>query len=331
MSAVLTAPVLKVLAAWLSAIVLLGAAFIGTVATLNARLYSPEHQVGLYLEALREGDGGEALGLSGAVVPEDTDGTLLDGEALRRSTAALTDVRIGEPEDTGAETVDVPVSFMLNGAEGATEFPLRRTGRSWGVLDEWRFEPIVLPAVGLSAPMSTEAEVNGTDVGLPGGRTSLAAFYPGSVTARYESRYLTAPDQTAAVVGSEPSAELALTMEPTPELAQAVDEQLNAFLDGCADQAVFLPANCPFAYPTNDRLAGTIDWSITEYPTAAITSEGDGTWQLAPLQGSALIETQLLNFFSGAVREVSEPVPFEFDAGLTVTEDAVTVTPVVSY
>ena len=101
-------------------------------------------------------------------------------------------------------------------------------------------------------------------------------------------------------------------------------------LDGCTAQAVFLPANCPFSYPTNDRLASEIDWSITEYPTAVITPE-DGGWRLAPLQGSALIETQLLDFFSGAVRDVSEPVPFEFDAGLTVTEDAVTVTPVVNY
>lgn len=331
MGAVLTAPVLKVLAAWLFAIVLLGAAFIGTVATLNARVYSPEHQVGLYLEALRTGDGGEALGLSGAVVPEGADATLLDGEALRRSTAALTDVRIGDAEDTGAESVDVPVSFVLNGAEGAAEFPLRRTGRSWGLLDEWRFEPTVLPAVGLSAPMSTEAEVNGTDVGLPDGTTSLAAFYPGSVTARYESRYLTAREQTAAVVGSEPPAELALTMEPTPELTQTVDDQLRVFLDGCAEQAVFLPANCPFAYSTNDRLAGTIDWSVIEYPAPAIIPEEDGAWQLAPLQGSALIEAQLLDFFSGAVREVSETVPFEFDADVTVTGDAVTVTPEVNY
>ena len=56
-----TTPVVKVLAAWLLGLMLVGAGFTATVSVLNARLYSPEHQVDLYLDALHDGDGGKAL------------------------------------------------------------------------------------------------------------------------------------------------------------------------------------------------------------------------------------------------------------------------------
>jgi hypothetical protein len=324
-------PVVKVLAAWLLGLVLIGAGFVATVVVLNGRLFSPEHQVGLYLEALRAGDGGRALGLLNASVPEGSNPTLLDGDALRRASAPLGDVEVGDARVTAENSVEVPVTYTVDGAEATTVFPLRRTGTEWGFFNVWRFERTVLPTVDVSALNSVEAAVNGVDVGLPDGRASLASFYPVVIEATYEGKYFSAPPRHAMVTSSEaPAPPLALVTEATPELVQAVDDQLHAFLDTCAGQSVFQPTNCPFYYPTNERLAGGITWSIEEYPSAAITPR-DGDWTLAPLQGSARIDTRLRDFFSGAVRDVSESVPFEFTADLLVTEDAITVTPVVRY
>ena len=323
-------PVMKVLAAWLLGLMLVGAAFVGTVSFMNGRLYSPEHQVDLYLEALRDGDGGEALGLLNASVPEGSNPALLDGDALRRASAAVEDVEIGEARESGDDRVEVPVTYTLDGAETTTVFPLQRIGTEWGFFNVWRFEQSVLPTVQVTALNSVEAAVNGVDVGLPDGTAGLASFYPAAVTAQYDGQYFAAPEQHAVVTGREAPPPLALATEATPELARAVDEDLRAFLDGCAEQTVFQPTNCPFNYVTNERLAGDIAWSIEEYPAVSVTPDG-GEWLLEPLRGSARIDTQLRDFFSGAVRDVSETVPFEFEADLTVTEDQVTVTPVVRY
>lgn len=325
------APEVKVLAAWLLGLMVVGAGFIATVTVLNGRLYSPEHQVGLYLDALREGDGGKALGLLNASVPDGTDPSLLDGEALRRASSSLEDVEVGEARETDEDRVEVPVTYTLDGTGTTTVFPLQRTGSQWAFFDVWQLEPTVLPTLEVSAPTTVVATVNGVDVGLPDGSAALTAFYPTTVTAEYEGEYFSAPEQHATVTGSgTPVPPLALVPEATPELVRAVDEQLHAFLDGCAEQTVFQPTNCPFNYPTDERLAGDITWSIEEYPVATITPD-DGGWSLAPLEGSARIETRLRDLFSGTVRNVSERVPFEFEADLTVTEDAITVTPVVRY
>ncbi|MHA7189211.1 hypothetical protein ACX80N_02815 [Arthrobacter sp. MDT2-16] len=325
-----TTPVVKVIAAWLLCVLVVVAAFLATVSFLNGRLYGPEHQVGLYLDALREGDGGKALGLLHASVPEGSDPTLLDGDALRRASAPLEDATVGEARRTAPDRVEVPVTYTLDGAETTTVFPLQRTGTEWGLFDVWEFERTALPTIEVSAANSVQAVVNGVDVGLPGGVTALASFYPAAVTAQYQGKYFAAPEQHAAVTGRGTPPPLALATEATPELTRAVDEQLHAFLDGCAEQTVFQPRNCPFTYPTDERLAGDISWSIEEYPSASIPP-GDGGWLLGPLRGTARIDTRLQDFFSGAVRNVSEPVPFEFDAELTVTGDAITVTPVVRY
>lgn len=326
-----SAPVGKIVAAWLIGLVLVGAAFVVTVTLLNGRLYSPERQVGLYFDALEEGDGGAALGLLNASLPDGANPALLDGEALRQGTASLTGVDVADARTAGENRVEVPVTYTLDGAELTTVFPLQRTGTEWLFFDVWEFEPTVLPAVEVSALNSVEATVNGVDVGLPSGSARVAAFYPTTVGAGFGGQYFAAPERRVTVSSADaPLPPLDLVTEPTAELTQAVDQQIHTYLDDCAGQIVFQPTNCPFNYETDERLAGEITWSIEQYPSVSITAR-DGGWSVAPLRGSARIDTRLRDLFSGAVREVSEPVPFEFDADLTVTEDAITVSPVVRY
>ncbi|THJ68518.1 hypothetical protein E8P82_00975 [Arthrobacter echini] len=324
-----TSPVVKVLAAWVLAILLIVACCSALVAAMNSRLYSPEHRVERYLGALQEGDGGQALGLLDAAVPEGVDPSLLDGDALRAASAPLEDIEVQDARDTGADRVEVPVSYQLDGAAQTTLFELEQTGTTWGVFDVWEFTRTTLPTLRISAPTLDMATVNGMDVGLGDGATDLASFYPAIVTAQVSGPYLTSPQQQAVVTGSgDTPAQLDLATTTTPELEQAVTDRVHAFLDSCAAQAVFQPTGCPFAYVTTEPVAADVVWTIEEYPSVTIMAE-DGGWALAPLEGSARLETTFRDYFSGAETDISESIAYQFEADLTVTGNAVTVTPIV--
>ena len=75
---------------------------------------------------------------------------------------------------------------------------------------------------------------------------------------------------------------------------------------------------------------GTIDWSITEYPTVSIEPFG-GRWVVAPLNGKAQIKARQVDLFTGAVTELNAVHDFSFTTRLDVDAETVKVTPLLSY
>nr|WP_028280322.1 hypothetical protein [Arthrobacter sp. H5] len=321
---------IKVLAAWLLGLMLAIAGAITTIYIVNVHVFSPEQQVESYLEALKDGDGERALGLLNASMPE-ANAALLDGPALQQSAAAVESVQIGEPLQAGDGRVDVPVTYMIREVEHSTGFVLEKTGTEWLFFNRWEFVPAVLPVVEVSVINENEATVNGTRVLMPDGRNQFAVFYPGGLEAHYTSQFFAAPAQTLSVTSRQGSAgRIALATQATEELSEAVDAQIRSFLDTCATQTVFQPANCPFAFQTENRVAGEIKWSITEYPTVSI-EPFNGDWVMAPLTGTAQLDTSLQDLFTGTIEPISVPQDFGFTARLAVTDEEITVTPVVEY
>ncbi len=321
---------MKVVAAWLLGLVLVVAGFIGTVTVLNSTLYSPGYQVEEYFEALRSGNGERALGLLNASVPEGS-AAVLDDAALQRGASAVQDVEVQEPAAAGEDRVDVPVSYRIGETDYTTSFPLERTGSEWLFFSTWEFVPSALPTVEISVGDMAESTVNGLRIATPEGRTALPTFYPVELVAHYTSEYFAAPSRALPVTSSNPG-DNALPLEPapTPALVEAVDGEIRRFLDDCAARAVFQPANCPFNFQTDQRVAGDIRWSIQRYPEIRIEPDGGG-WALAPLAGSAQLDTQLQDLFTGAIEDISATRDFEFTARLTVTNSSVTVTPVIEF
>ena len=305
------------------------AGFTAAVVALNGGVYGPEQQVRDYFAALEDGDGALALGILNAAVPA-ADAALLDGPALERGAKAVERVRVQNPVETANGHVEVPVAYSIRGTDHTTSFPLEKTGSQWFFFSQWEFVPSTLPTVEVSGGNLNEAELNGSRVALPAGRGTFASFYPVEVEGRFDGEYFAAPARALPVTGRSGTPGMALQATATEQLTRAVDTEIREFLDGCAEQTVFQPTNCPFNFQTADRLAGDIAWSITDYPAIRIEPH-DGGWMIAPLTGAARLDTRLQDLFTGAVSNVTARRPFEFTARLEVDGSTVTVKPVVEY
>ena len=106
--------VLRTAAAWLLCLMLAVAAAVVTIVIVNAKVYSPQHQVRAYFDALQDGDGAKALGLLRAKVP-NANAALLDGAPLKQSVADISDLEVGDPVQLDGDRVEVPATTRLRG------------------------------------------------------------------------------------------------------------------------------------------------------------------------------------------------------------------------
>ncbi|MCC9197042.1 hypothetical protein QNO08_15490 [Arthrobacter sp. zg-Y820] len=322
-----TTSVIKAVATWLLALMLTVAAAVVVIYFVNTKAYGPEHQVNSYFTALQEGDGERALGLLAARVP-DANAALLDGDALKASTADLEVLDIAEPRNAGEDRVDLEVRYSLGGEEGTSTYRLERTDRAWLFFDRWSFAPAALPTLTVTAASQQSASVNGVQIALPEDTTTFAAFYPARVEVSYTSKYFAAPAESGLLASPRDTLDLVLTTEATQTLKDEVDADVRAFLAGCtAAQDRLAPPGCPFFHFT-DRVELPIVWKITEYPEVKIRSVS-GNWVLSPLSGKARLTTTQTDLFSGAQSPLEVEKDFSFAAKLAIGSDEVSVTPLI--
>ncbi len=319
---------------WLLGLMLAAAAAVVGVNVVNNTTASPQEPIREYLDALREGDGGKALGLLRASVPA-SNAAMLDGTALQTASSRLANITIGEAEERSNNQVMVPVQYTIDGSRLRTEFLLEKTGTEWLFFNTWAFVPSGLPTVSVAVVNASEATLNGVPVNMPSGRNTFAVFYPGEYEASVNGEYFAAPATRATVTSREvPVAPLNLLTEATDKLREDVDARVREFLDGCAAEAVKqqkLQPDCPFYFSsTNNVDDGTIKWTITEYPEISI-EPFDGRWVVAPLDGKARVEAVQQSSFTGAWFPLDEEVDFSFTTRLDVTGDAIKVTPLLSF
>jgi len=324
----------RMAAGWLLGLMLAVAAAIVAINVVNNTVASPQQPVREYLDALRDGDGGKALGLLRATVPPGN-AAMLDGTALQTAASRLANITINDPEERPNNQVIVPVQYTIDGSRLRTDFLLERTGAEWLFFDTWAFVPSRLPTVGVTVVNASEANLNGVPVNMPSGRNSFAVFYPGEYEASLNGEYFAAPATRATVTSRDaPTAPLNLLTEATDRLREDVGQRVKEFLDGCAAEAVKqqkLQPDCPFYFAsTNNVDDGTIKWTITEYPEISI-EPFDGRWVVAPLDGKARVEAVQQSSFTGQWFPLDEEVDFSFTTRLDVDGDTIKVTPLLTY
>ncbi|EMY33984.1 hypothetical protein D477_012101 [Arthrobacter crystallopoietes BAB-32] len=307
------------------------AAAVVTIVLVNQKVYSPQHQVRAYFDALKDGDGSRALGLLNSTVP-DANAALLDGAPLKQSVAEIEDLEVGDPVVLDADRVEVPANYTIEGTPHTTSFELERSGTSWMFFDQWSFVPTKLPTVEVGVVNENEASLNGTRVALPEGKNEFAVFYPGSFEAHFTSEFFAAPVVESVLTEPEQSsgARLSLETKATEKLIDEVDKQVRAFLDGCAEQAVLQPTGCPFSAAMDRVRDDSIDWEITEYPKIAI-NPSRGSWVMEPLVGTAKLNVVEIDLFTGVAHPRALEEEFNFTGSLAVNDGNVTLTPVVEY
>jgi len=322
-------PLVKVVALWLAALMVVVVAAIVTVATVNQRVYGPEKLVEDYFALLRAGEGERALGLVGAEVPAGN-AVLLDGDGLKATVAPISDFHVAETIALAGGHVEVTTAYTVDGEEHSTVFKLRKTGSDWLFFDRWAFEAPQLPVLQVEADTTNEVLVNGRKSPLLKGSQRLPTLVPAVVEASYKTKYFEAPAKTR-VVDTRLAAErepLDLVTQPTQRLVDDIDKQVRAYVDGCADQQVLKPAACPLSYTTNARVsADTIKWDVVSYPKIDVGAY-QGGWVLRPLEVGTRLTLVEQDLMTGALEEKAVTETFGFTATLSVGPDSVSVTPV---
>jgi hypothetical protein len=321
-------------AGWLLGLMLAVAGSIVAVNLVNDSIASPQQPVREYIDALQKGEGEKALGLLRASVPQ-SNAAMLDGTALQTAAARITGVEFGAAVERGGNQVMVPVDYTIDGSRLHTDFLLERSSTEWLFFHKWSFVPAALPVLDVTVVNSSEATLNGVPVNMPNGRNSFAVFYPGEYEATLNGQYFSAPPTRATLSSRDvPAAPLNLLTEATPALKDAVSGKVKEFLDSCAaeaDKQQKLQPDCPFYHATNNRVIdGTIDWSITDYPTVRIEPFG-GRWVVAPLDGKARIKARQVDLFTGALTDLNTVHDFSFTTRLDIDADTIKLTPLLSY
>lgn len=313
---------------------LLAALGAGGVA-LYRLLYSPSAFVEHYLTLLSEGRAADALLLPGVRIDHATaDASVLPtgaSDALLRRAAMTTLTEITRVDEVvGEGSTQVTMSYLAGGRPGTSTFSVAQDG--WiGVVPTWRFTESPLAAITLTVRGSQSFEVNGftldkrqvSTLGAdhpPLDPVPLLVFSPGLYRVAVDSSLATA--SAVDVLADAPQANVALDLqtEATPEFVEAVQAEVDTFLEQCAAQRVLNPTGCPFGFTVRNRIVAPPIWSIVAFPEVKITPAGDA-WTLAPTEAVARIEVDVRSLFDGSIRQVVEDVPFIVDAHIVVLPD----------
>lgn len=320
-------PVTRALATFCAGVLIAGALGVAVMALIAAYAFGPTAPVRDYIQAIRNGDGGKAMALLDAKVP-DSNAAMLDGHALSESTKTLGHLRY-EVRTVSEDRAVVTVRYRLNDKDSSTEIPVHRTGVHAGVLDDWEIDSTTLPTLNVTAPGIETATLNREKVGVPQGSEKFAVFFPGVYTAQYSSSLLSARESTTTVTSADPTKtvdrnpSLTLDLAPSAQAKDSIRSQVDDVLKRCAAQDSLYPPGCPFEYDFDGRVQGDVTWSIVEKPDSSATIDAQGRWKLTNPQGKARIRFQALDLYTGKVTSVDETVPFQLNAELRVNGDSV--------
>ncbi|KQX05098.1 MULTISPECIES: hypothetical protein [unclassified Leifsonia] len=321
---------------WLTLALLLIAALLATVGSLNRGIYSAAGFVEQYLSAIEDGDASAALSMPGVrIAPEDlasaglppkSADTLLRSSVLRgpSSVELVSDTN----DDEGHHSVTYRVK--LGGTTETMTFDVERAGSWGGVFHSWRFATSPISALTVTVLHDDTFTVNGLTLdarahAAPDAAPSFnnSADYLVLAPALYEfsrsSLQLEAKPQDVTVtkVGTQ---DVSIDVQPTQAFVDEVQAEINGFLDQCATQKVLQPTGCPFGTVIDDRVISDPVWSIVSYPEVTLTPD-DTAFQMPSTQGIAHISVGVQSLYDGEESTVERDEGYSMGATVVIGPD----------
>jgi hypothetical protein len=105
---------------------------------------------------------------------------------------------------------------------------------------------------------------------------------------------------------------LRLQIRPSLALIDTTVDAVESFLNDCVAQAVLQPVGCPFGVSIDDRVIGTPQWQILDYPVVELTLGADrAAWSMSAQGGVAEVTIEVQSLFDGTLSTSVETLDFD--------------------
>lgn len=243
--------------------------------SINSSQYGPEATVKKYLTAISQGKASTANKLVEPGVKDD-EAALLADDILKESPALMKGAEIDEVRTRG-NAAQVEVSYSIDGTAYDGILELSKDGKQGLFFDKWVIDKPLLASVYVYSTDGEMVSVNGQDINF-GKNYELAAYPAAYEIGAPEGDFFEAEPQTfVAATGSKADYEaIDLELTPTQALTDAVQEQVNKYLDTCATQTVPNPENCGLRSLYYFDFSGepTFSYKVDKYPEVTIGENG---------------------------------------------------------
>ena len=322
----LLSPLHRAILVWGIVAVLLIVAFFSAIAAINREFYSASGFVTGYLSALARGDAPSALRYAGVTVPEEGSRALLRSAAL----AEISDIEVVGDVAFGDGTRLVTVGYKVAAADSApraleSTFHVESQPSAFWLFENWRFADTPVGTLDVRVQNDPAFRANGMEVDIPptalaGDTNAYLVFTPGLYRLDHDSVYLTATPVDAIVdqIGEHAQASVEVTAKPA--FVERVQQELDDYLDACAEQTVLFPRDCPFGQLITNRISTEPAWSIAAYPPVEVNGTGTG-WLVPRSRGAAHLTVDVRSIFDGSVETFDEDIPFTVSYSITFTPD----------
>lgn len=305
-------------------VLVLGAAI--AISIVNQVVFSPEHQVESYLDAVVAKDASGALAL-GDIKATDEERALLTDAVLTATDGGIsgyTVTDVSNSDDSATVTVDVEQGDSTD----ETTYTLQKSGTTGLFFDEWKLDRVYLPALPISISSDiTELDVNGVAIKLTAEEQEAGYLQYYAFAGEYvissggDNEWLTAKPQTVQVGVLETSDTVQLALEPTKEFTTSIDKQVADYLADCVAQKSLNADDCPI-YTYDYGTITDVVWTIDEPAVTTLDSSYDGEWYVSTDDRGSATVTYTNTDYSGAVTQETDTVAFSINGTVTLEDDA---------
>lgn len=244
------------------------------VSILNNTVFTPQAVAKDYLSAISSGDFEKAVSFT-PNAPEFSkpDSKTLLTNAVGAKVEHISDVTLGNPQDTGKDLVRIPVNYALGTKRLSSDIMVKLAGKNALFLNKWEIaKPFVTQyrqEIDIPLPIFINSvKVNFTRIDSKTYDLSLPAF-PGIYTVEpQKDGYMTFKPYTNAVqIPSKPLKEI--LYKPTQKFYDEVNAVVKKKIDACAATKKASPEGCDFedwALSWDARPYTNASWTIKKYP-----------------------------------------------------------------